>query len=332
MGADEQHPREFRPTASWEILRRRAELLKRLRAFFDERDFLEVETPLISADTVIDQHLDPIPLTLPDDPRAPHVGRSMWLQTSPEFAMKRMLAAGAERIYQVTKAFRAGECGGLHNPEFTIVEWYRRGDSMREGIELLAELAGVLLDVDAVGRTTYAEAFQTHVGVDPHTASADELAAAAARHNVQRPATMQPGDRDQWLNLLLATLVEPHLGKEHPEIVYDYPVSQAALARIRDDLPPVAERFELYARGLELANGYHELLDADELRRRNRSTNGKRQAEGKPALPDDSRLLSAMHHGLPQCAGVALGFDRLVMVATGASSIAEVMAFPINRA
>jgi elongation factor P--(R)-beta-lysine ligase len=316
---------DFQPTASWDALRLRAELLTRLRTFFATRDFLEVETPLLSADTVIDRHLDPIPVTMPSD------GRTMWLQTSPEFAMKRLLASGAERIYQVTHAFRAAEVGEHHNPEFTMIEWYRVGDSMATGMKLLGELACELLEVDRISQISYAEAFQQFVGIDPHSATVFELERAAASHNMAVPDNMPSEDRDEWLNLLLATLVEPQLGSERPEILFDYPASQAALAQVRDDSPPVAERFELYVNGIELANGYHELLDAATLRERNEQTNRQRVADGKTALPEESRLLSAMEHGLPNCVGVALGFDRLVMIAAGASKLSDVMAFPIDR-
>lgn len=323
---------DFRPAASWENLRLRAGLLARLRDFFGRHGFLEVETPLLSTDTVVDRHLDPLSVTLFDDPRSPDAGRRMWLQTSPEFAMKRLLAAGAERIYQVTRAFRGAERGAHHNPEFTMVEWYRVGDSMDEGMSLLAELARELLDADRVSRVSYSEAFQQHVAIDPHAATVKELAAVAQLHSAPISKDMPRNDRDEWLNLLLAALIEPKLGIECPVILYDYPASQAALAQVRQGNPPVAERFELYVNGIELANGYHELLDASVLRERNRQANEQRQADGKYALPEDSRLLAAMEHGLPDCVGVALGFDRLVMIAAGASSLGEVMAFPIDRA
>lgn len=310
---------DFHPTASLDILRCRAELLKRVRAFFDDRSFLEVETPLLSHDTVIDRHLDPLPVTLFADPRAAERGPRLWLQTSPEFAMKRLLAAFADRgsadsalpaIYQVTKAFRAGEAGRLHNPEFTIVEWYRVGDDYSAGMQLLSDLAEATLGLGPAECITYREAFLRHAHVDPLAEPLDDL------------------QRDQ----LLVQQVEPKLGQNRPTILLDYPASQAALARVRPGNPPVAERFELYVRGIELANGYHELLDPAVLRERNRTINEHRAAEGKYTLPADSRLLAAMDHGLPPCAGCALGFDRLVMVATGAQSIQEVMAFPIDRA
>jgi lysyl-tRNA synthetase class 2 len=213
-----------------------------------------------------------------------------------------------------------------------MVEWYRIGDSMEAGMALLGDLVCALLSADRVSRISYREAFQRHVEVDPHVTTVSELAIAAKSHGVAIPNDMPEDDRDEWLNLLLATLVEPHLGIECPEILYDYPASQAALAQVRNGEPPVAERFELYVHGVELANGYHELLDAEMLRDRNRKANRLRQADGKMPLPEESRLLAAMEYGLPNCVGVALGFDRLVMIAAGAGSLSEVIAFPIDRA
>ena len=322
---------DFRPTADWPNLRLRSELLHRTRDFFHARGFLEVETPLLSADVVVDRHLDPISVTLADDPRQPGVGRRMWLQTSPEFGMKRLVAAGAEAIYQITRAFRNAEVGPLHNPEFTMVEWYRAGDGLREGMDLLAELYAALLDRGSVERLSYAEAFARHVGLDPHSAPIADLQAAAERYRIAAPAGLGD-DRDGWLDLLLVERVQPQLGRPRPTILFDYPASQAALARVRPGPPPVAERFELYVNGIELANGYHELLDPTVLRQRNAAANAQRAADGKPRLPEESRLLAAMEAGLPRCAGVALGFDRLVMLAAGAKTLAEVMSFPIDRA
>ncbi|MEX2113561.1 MAG: EF-P lysine aminoacylase EpmA [Pirellulales bacterium] len=322
---------DFRPTATWPRLRLRAELLARVRAFFVQRDFLEVETPLLSADVVVDRYLDPLSVTLPLDPRQPDRGKQLWLQTSPEFGMKRLLAAGGEAIYQITRSFRAGERGPLHNPEFTIVEWYRPGDDMRQGMQTLSDLAETLLQLGPAQTLAYAEAFQQHAGLDPHGATGEQLRAVAARHGLSVSDTFDDADRDNWLNLLLAEVVEPHLGQSRPTILYDYPASQAALACTHGQ-PPVAARFELYVRGIELANGYHELLDPSVLRSRNEQANRQRTAEGKPPLPVESRLLAAMEHGLPDCTGVALGFDRAVMLAAGATRIDEVMAFPLERA
>lgn len=323
--------KNFRPTASWDHLRLRAKLLSRVRGFFDKRDFLEVETPILSADTVVDQHLDPLRVTLYPDPRTPDVGRQMWLQTSPEFCMKRLMAAGGKAIYQVTRAFRAGERGKLHNPEFTMVEWYRRGDSMHVGMDLLDELCDNLLDTGTAQRISYRDAFHHHTQLDPTGCSVAQMQSIAAEKNITVPSTIM-NDRDQWLNLLLSELVEPKLGLQGATILYDYPASQAALARVRNDTIPVAERFELYVRGIELANGYHELIDADQLKFRNRQINAKRVADGKTALPQESRLITAMQSGLPPCCGVALGFDRLVMLAADADNIDDVMTFPIEVA
>jgi elongation factor P--(R)-beta-lysine ligase len=322
---------DFRPTASWENLRLRAELLRRLRQFFDDRGFLEVETPILSADTVIDRHLDPFsvsPLPMGEGTES----RRMWLQTSPEFAMKRLLAAGGTALYQVAHVFRLDELGPLHNPEFTLVEWYRVGDGMEEGMQLTADLCEVMLRRSPVEQVSYREAFRRHVGIDPHKADGGELAAAARACGIVAPESLAQADRDGWLDLLMVERVQPQLGLAWPVLLYDYPASQAALARVRPGDPPVAERFELFVGGIELANGYHELLDPAELRSRNSRTNAERRAAGKPALPEESRLLDAMEAGLPSAVGVALGFDRLVMLAAGARHIAEVIAFPFDRA
>lgn len=328
---------EFGPTASLETLRRRAELLRTVRQFFDERGFLEVETPLLSRDVVVDRHLDPFAMTLFVDPQQPANGPTFYLQTSPEFAMKRLLAAGATAIYQVCKAFRGGgEVGPWHNPEFTMVEWYRVGDDYAAGMQLLADLAEATLGRGPCRRLSYRDAFRETVGIDPMTASAAELAETAivsgclGGDDAARLAA--DSDIDLLRDLILTGAIEPQLGKREPVVLYDYPASQSALARVRQDDVPIAERFELYVDGIELANGYHELLDPAVLRERNRLNNELRRADGKPVLPEESRLLAAMDHGLPACAGVALGFDRLVMVALGAKSIAEVTAFPIDRA
>ncbi len=332
MSSDGSTPNDFGPTASLETLKLRADLLRRLRGFFDSREFLEVETPLLSADTVVDRHLDPLPVTLFDDPCQVDSGRTMWLQTSPEFAMKRLLAAGATAIYQVTRAFRGGESGEWHNPEFTIAEWYRTGDGLDEGMQLLSDLIDEMLRLGPAERLTYREAFLMHVGVDPHLASCEELRASVRQHGLSIPAGLATQDRDGWIDLLLVECVEPHLGREQPAIVYDYPASQAALAQVRDDDPPVAERFELYVRGIELANGYHELLDPGLLRQRNRIANEQRTADGKYTLPEDSRLLSAMAAGLPPCTGVALGFDRMVALTSRVADVSQAMAFSEERA
>jgi elongation factor P--(R)-beta-lysine ligase len=311
------HP--FAPSASLAVLQQRADLLRRVRQFFDDRGFIEVETPLVASEIIPELHIEPI-----------RTASGEFLQSSPELHMKRLLAGGATAIYQVTRSFRDHERGPLHNPEFTIVEWYRVGDDMRAGIDFLDELTQFALATQPAVRTTYAEAFQRCLKLDPHTATVAELTVAAQMAGIAVPSEMPRDDRDEWLNLLLAKVAEPQLGRERPEIVYHYPASQASLANIvaSDGGYDVAERFELYFRGIELANGFHELADAAEQLRRFESVNSARLAHGRHALPIPHSLLAALEHGLPDCTGVALGFDRLVMLATGAKSLSSVLAFP----
>jgi lysyl-tRNA synthetase class 2 len=340
--------RAYLPTASLENLRLRAELLNRLRSFFLGEDFWEIETPILSADTVVDRHLDAFGVEMDSrftqpSPPAPSIswcspkgeGRSSqryWMQTSPEFGMKRVLAAGAKAIFQVSKVFRRDEVGPLHNPEFTMVEWYRVGDGMNEGMQFTSELCEKLLARGPAENISYREAFLKFVGIDAFAVETTTLIETVRRLGISYPESMPEEDRDGWLDLLLVEKIQPRLGFERPAILYDFPASQAALSLVRQENPPVAERFELYVEGIELANGYHELLDAGELRRRNRAANELRVADGKSPLPEESLLLDAMEAGLPPCTGVALGFDRLVMLAVGAKTLAEVIAFPFDRA
>ena len=318
-----------------EGLRIRAEVMTRIRGFFADRGVLEVETPLLASAPVTDLHL----AALSTRYRGPghDAGRRLWLQTSPEFAMKRLLAAGSGPLYQVCKAFRDGEAGSRHNPEFTILEWYRPGWDHHRLMDEVGELLDVVLGQGSGRgrgrgeRITYSEAFQRHVGIDPHSASPTELAARA--HSLLGDAIPDLGDdRDGWLELLLSHVIEPELGRDGPTFVYDYPASQAALARTRPGDPPVAERFEAWVDGIELANGYHELTDPAEQRQRFEVDLAARRERGLPEVPMDHRLLAAMEHGLPDCAGVAVGVDRVVMLAAGAKRIDEVIAFPVDRA
>jgi len=318
----------FRPTASLPAMRLRAGLLKQVRSFFDSRGFLEVETPLLSADTVVDAHIDPVPVAWPGG--AAGAPQKLWLQTSPEFCMKRLLAAGSGAIYQICKAFRSGESGSRHNPEFTMLEWYRDGDDLDAGMRLLSSLAEEILQTKPAALVTYRDAFMQYAGIDPFTAT-DQSLAELGSQAAPEFHTSGPLPRDEWLNLLLAVKVEPHLGCDGPTILYHYPASQAALAKVSGE-PAVAARFELYINGVELANGYDELLEPAELTRRSQANNLIRQANGQPLLPVKSQLTAAMQAGLPACSGCALGFDRLVMLAGGYTSLDQVLAFPIDRA
>ncbi len=323
---------DFEPSAPMMALQQRAEILRQIRRFFDQRGFFEVETPVLSRDVIVDRYIEPIAVSATEIGIAEPDSEFFWLQTSPEFAMKRLLAAGADAIYQITRAFRAGETGQLHNPEFTILEWYQCGDSTAAAMKLLGELAMDIFQTDAFDCLSYRDAFWRHIGIDGLEPDSGKFAAVARKAGLDTAGLNAADDVDQWRNLLLAQVIEPQLGSERPVILFDYPASQAALAIVREEKPPVAERFELYYRGIELANGYHELLDAAELQRRNRANHEHRLADGRRALPTDSRLAQAMRAGLPDCSGVALGVDRLVMVACGYDSIHEVVAFPISIA
>src|SRR3990172_3342067 len=326
---------DWQPAASIEILNLRARLLERIRAFFSERGVLEVETPVLSTAAVTDPMLASL-ATRYTGPRFPR-GQAFYLHTSPEFPMKRLLAAGSGSIYQICKVFRDGEAGRLHNPEFTMLEWYRVGFDyhrlMDETDELVMRLLAPTMSLDAPERLSYREAFQRHAGLDPHTASAGDFAAAAKAHKIGVPSELlTQNDLAVWRDLLLTHAVEPMLGQGRLTFIYDYPASQASLARIQPGDPPVAARFELYLNGIELANGFHELADAEEQRTRFERQQHARAASGQPVVPIDERLLAALAQGLPDCAGVALGFDRLVMLAAGAPRISDVLAFPIDRA
>ena len=324
---------DYLPSAQIKALQGRADILRQLRCFFDDRGFFEVETPLLSHDIVVDRHLHPVSI-----PKNQVTGidsnsnEMLWLQTSPEFGMKRLVASGANAIYQICKAFRQSETGEMHNPEFTMLEWYRVGDNLETGMDLLADLIEEILGQPKTKRVTYRQVFSQYVGVDPLGCAVSELKSVALEHGINIDMPSEASARDDWLNLILSQLIEPKLGFEGGVIIYDWPASQAALALVRQEEVPVAERFEIYVNGVELANGYHELIDADELARRNSVVNQERLKDGQPLLPEESRLLQAMRSGLPACSGVALGVDRLVMLALGLERIEDAIAFPIGRA
>jgi len=318
----------WRPTASLAALRTRARMLAAARDFFAGRGILEVETPALSAAGTTDPQIESVTAALCG-------GTQRWyLGTSPEFAMKRLLAAGSGDIYQICKVFRDGEVGRWHNPEFTLIEWYRVGYDdralMQETEALVAALLAPARRLAPALRLSYAEAMQVHAGVDAWAADEAELARAASRLGVTCEASL---DRDARLDLLMGLVVGPRLGRDdRPTFICDYPPSQASLARIRPGPPAVAARFELYLDGIELANGFDELTAATEQRARFEADNRLRRSRGQPEVPVDTRLLDALAAGLPASAGVALGFDRLVALAAGADSLTGVMAFPIGIA
>lgn len=291
------------------VLRRRAELLDRTRRFFRARGVLEVETPLLGTGLVVDEHIDPIACSV--------AGAARYLLPSPEAPMKRLLVAGSGPIFQICKAFRDGERGRLHRPEFTMLEWYRPGVSYHDLMDEVGELLRDLLGIEGWVKRTYRDVFADALGIDPLATGEAALASVAAEHGVA-PASA-PTSVDGWLNVLFATCVEPRLDPARATFVHDFPASQAALASVSRG---VAERFELIYGGMELCNGYQELRDADEHRARFTAANA---ARARP-IPADERLIEAIERGLPECSGVAVGFDRVVMLACGATHLADVVA------
>ncbi len=319
---------DWRPRAAIENLRLRAQVISSIRSFFDERGVLEVETPLLSTTTASDPYISSLDCAF-KRPRADRPER-LYLQTSPELLMKRLLAADSGPIFQICKAFRDGEAGRLHNPEFTILEWYRPGFDHHQLMDEIDELLKLILGLNFGERMSYNEAFRKYIAVDALAATTQEIQKAARAH-IACPPDLGPDDRDGWLDLLLSHIVEPHLGRGRPSFVFDYPRSQAALAKIHPGDNRVAERFEVWVEGIELANGYHELQDPDEQRQRIEADNESRRKLAHCEVPIDERFLAALSHGIPDCAGVAIGLDRLVMLAAGATSISEVLTFPIDR-
>lgn len=314
---------DWRPSAMRNALAERAALLARLRAFFDDENVLEVETPLLSRAGSPELHIDSlrVPEAFPD-------GTPGWLIPSPEFHLKRLVAAGYGDMYALARVFRGGEAGRLHNPEFTLVEWYRLGRDLDGLMDDIAALLAALLPASVLKkpaeRISYREAFLQHAGIDPFTASLAQL----------RDATEAPdeADRDILLDRLGALRVYPSLGEGCISLIHGFPASQASLARIRPGEPPVADRVEAIVCGVELVNGFVELADAAEQRQRFEADLRRRAETGREQVPLDEHFLAALQHGLPDCAGAALGFDRLVMLALGADTIAEVTAFSEDRA
>ncbi|MCP3672612.1 MAG: EF-P lysine aminoacylase GenX [Gammaproteobacteria bacterium] len=319
------------PVAGPEMLRARARLLADIRGFFQGLGVMEVETPVCSGCASTDPMLESFTtsFTGPGVPEA----KELFLHTSPEFPMKRLLAAGSGPVYQMCKVFRNGESGRMHNPEFTLLEWYRPGYDHHRLMGEVAELINGLLPAPLpVERISYGELFQGHLGLDPHRCSVEEMRGHAIKAGVTGSESLDLHSVDGWLDLLLTHCIEPHLGRGSLCFVYDYPATQASLSRIRPGTPPLAERFELYIEGIELANGFHELASGPEQRGRFNADLEQRRTNGAREVPMDELLLAALDAGLPECSGVALGVDRLLMCLTGTSHIQDVLAFPLERA
>ncbi len=323
----------WQSTLTWQNAQKRARILHQIRQFFAERNVIEVETPALSQGTVTDVYLDAISCKydfLADSP-AGH-STELFLQTSPEFHMKRLLASGYGCIYQIAKAFRHEESGKNHNPEFTMLEWYRIGFDQFELMSEVAELLQVVLGGNKAVFSSYQDIFINIVSVDPLTANFDELVAVLNKHGKAADWLIEMNDADLILQFIFTEIIEPTIGLNEPQFIYDFPIAQASLAQRSNDDPRVAQRFECYYRGIELVNGFNELTDATEQVSRFEQDNVKRAAQGLAVKPIDTNFIAALNHGLPQCSGVALGIDRLVMLALDIKDISEVQSFSIERA
>jgi lysyl-tRNA synthetase class 2 len=313
----------WKPSASLSNLRKRAEILSEIRTCFADREVLEVETPLLSLTTATDPHLESI--------RVHQIlgssDKEYFLQTSPEFAMKKLLAAGSGSIYQVCKAFRKDERSKRHNPEFTMLEWYRVGFDDKQLMDEVEQLVSSIIGDSALQRLSYRQLFQQHLAIDPHSCSASELMGVARKH-----VDFNENDylKDELLQLLMTHVIEPAM--ETDCFVFDFPASLAALAIIKTDEQgaKVAKRFELFMSGMEIANGYLELVDASEQQHRFEQDIKLRRHMGRSEVPIDDDLIDALTNGLPPCAGVAVGIDRLVMLALEADSIEDVLSYPLT--
>ncbi len=313
------------------MLRLRAQVLNDIRQFFSARAVLEVETPLLGNSSGTDPQLD----FFTTDYCSPPLQHTLFLQTSPEFAMKRLLAAGSGSIYQIGKAFRNGESGRFHNPEFTLLEWYRVGFTLTQLMDEIAELMAILFVGQALSlpqRCSYQDVFQHYTGLNPLDFSYQDYCAYARDNHVSDAVSICGTDHGLWLGFIFSHNVQPHLGENAVCMVYDYPACQSSLARINEYNPEVTDRVEIFINGIELGNGYYELLDAKEQSRRFDEEIAVRQQRKRPVTVKDKHLVAALEAGLPECSGMAIGLDRLLMLMTNSATINEVLNFPIYRA
>jgi lysyl-tRNA synthetase class 2 len=312
----------WQPSASAETLIARAKIIKQIRSFFDQRGLIEVETPLMSRATITDPHLEGFPVQVGHE--------TAYLQTSPEYAMKRLLAAGMPDIYQICKAFRVDEAARYHNPEFTMLEWYRLGFDLHQLMNEVDDLFQTIADTKPAKRITYQDIFK-QLDLDPLSATKQDCQQIAQSRGLEVSDSVLEASKDTWLQLLFSTYIEPHLGFDAPVFVYDFPASQASLARLHPDNPQLAMRVEVFINGMELGNGFDELDDAALQQKRFEEDNAIRKELGLSQKPIDPLLLAALNHGLPQCSGIAIGVDRLIMCALNKKRIDEVLAFDWPR-
>ncbi len=322
----------WQPTCSIDYLQLRAKVLQKIRNYFAARNVLEVETPLLGHSCGTDPHLDFFTTTYEYGLQSD----TLFLQTSPEFAMKRLLCAGSGSIYQICKAFRNGESGRFHNPEFTMLEWYRVGykldDLMAEVTELLTLISEGYLSLAATQIRSYQDVFLTATGLDPFVFCYDKYSAFVLEHNQAEALTICGHDCNMWLDFIFSHYVQPYLGLTGFCLVYGYPASQSSLARINIENPKTVDRVEVFFNGVELGNGYYELQDAQEQSQRFDAEIQFRQQAKRPDVIKDERRISALQQGLPECSGIAIGLDRLLMILTQSISIEDVLSFPIVRA
>ncbi|RUO24108.1 elongation factor P lysine(34) lysyltransferase [Aliidiomarina minuta] len=321
---------DWKPSADIAMMRKRSLMQQTIRNFFAERGVMEVETPLLGRAGVTDPYLANATTCLrgPGLPQA----TEFCLQTSPEYAMKRLLASGSGCIFQITKVVRDDEIGRFHNPEFSLLEWYRVGFDDQQLMHEIDELLQCILQTENAERVSYQQVFMNNLGIDPLTDEGLQKLRSYLCVQGFKHIAADEKDTDVLLQLAMTHLIEPVIGQLRPCFIYNFPASQAALARLDNADPRVSKRFELYYKGIELANGFDELTDFKEQALRFEQDNIRRQQLGLPESVVDNRLLEALKHGLPACAGVALGLDRLLMLHTGVSHIDKVLAFPILRA
>lgn len=320
-------------TLSWEDAKKKALILNKIRQFFLNRDVIEVETPLLGQSTVTDVHLEAFETDFNYFPSSSlDVADTLYLQTSPEFCMKRLLASGYESIYQISKAFRHEGKGSIHNPEFTILEWYRIGFEKDDLIKEVSSLLKEVLDCNEPKVISYQDLFIEHVNIDPLEASIDELKAIINKKDKTSNWINEESNVDILLQFILSELIEPNIGIDEPVFIHNFPISQASLAKQNTQDARVADRFECYFKGIELVNGFCELTDHIEQLDRFNKDNLERKQIGNKEKPIDTRFIGALKSGLPSCSGVALGIDRLLMLALNKKKIDEVITFTIDRA
>ncbi len=320
----------WQPSCSIEQLHARARMLQSIRAFFLEREVLEVETPLLSHCSGTDPQLHFFSSRYDLPPNQ----KTLYLQTSPEFAMKRLLAFGSGSIYQICKAFRNGESGRFHNPEFTILEWYRVGFNLFDLMDEIEILISMLFNdsLEKTQRISYQSVFKQFTNLNPLKFSYSDYCAFASSHDLNEAIELCEHNHALWLDFLFSHCIQPHLGKNHLCMVYGYPACQSSLARLNPDNPHITERVELFINGVELGNGFYELTDFNEQEHRFDKEIEIRQRDNLPEVEKDNRLIEALKSGLPDCSGIAIGLDRLLMLITQQKSIENVLSFAISRA